>query len=355
MEIEIRRTDSPRPVPEGSLGFGRVFTDHVFRMCWEPDRGWTDARIEPYGPVSMDPAASVLHYAQSIFEGLKAFRGADDRIRLFRPDRHARRFVKSAEVLCIPPLPEEVFVESVEKLVEMEARWVPGADGSALYLRPIVFATEPFLGVRPAQRYEYVVLACPVGAYYAKGFAPVKIWVERERVRVAKGGLGTAKTGGNYAASLLAAEAAKKRGYAQVLWTDAVEHEWIEEVGTMNVFVHLQDEVATPPLDGSILDGVTRDSVITLLRERGVAVRERPVSVTEVRAAHTAGALHEIFGTGTAAVVSPVSALGLGGQDLPIGDGTAGPLARSLFDEVVGIQRGAREDRHGWCRVVGDG
>lgn len=352
MDIEIRRTDSPRPLPEGNLGFGRTFTDHLFRMRYEAERGWVAPCIEPYGPLAMDPAASVLHYAQGVFEGLKAFRGSDDRVRLFRLDRHARRFARSADLLCIPPVPEEVFLESVRALVAIDSHWVPAAEGSALYLRPFIVATEPFLGVRPAQRYEYVVIACPVGAYYEKGFAPVRIRVEREHVRAARGGVGAAKTGANYAASLRAAELAKKGGYSQVLWTDAEQHEWIEEVGTMNVFVHLQDEVVTPPLDGAILEGVTRNTVITLLRDRGLTVRERPISLTELRAAHTAGSLHEVFGTGTAAVVSPVSALGIDGTDMRIGDGEAGPLARSLFDEVVGIQRGDREDRHGWTVSV---
>jgi branched-chain amino acid aminotransferase len=352
MQIEIHQTDTPRQRPKGALGFGRIFTDHLFRMDYDEERGWHQARIEPYGPVTLDPASSALHYAQSVFEGLKAFRGMDGQVRLFRPERHARRFRDSCERLCIPPLPERAFLEAVEQLVAQEKSWVPDEEGAALYIRPVVFATEAFLGVRPARTYSFLIICSPVGPYYSKGFGPVRIWVERHAVRAAKGGVGTAKTAGNYAASLHAATSAKARGYDQVLWTDAREHEYLEEVGTMNLFVHVGDEVVTPPLEGTILPGVTRDCVLKLLKERGLKVSERHISVTELRRAHADGTLREIFGTGTAAVVSPVATLGFEDGDLTVGDGQPGPLAKDLFREVVALQRGEAEDVYGWTHVV---
>ncbi|MCA9594417.1 MAG: branched-chain amino acid aminotransferase [Myxococcales bacterium] len=353
MQIEVRRTNAPRPRPESELGFGRIFADHMVRMDYAPERGWHSPRVEPYAPIQLDPTAAVLHYAQAIFEGLKAFRGKDGQVRMFRPDRHAARFAKSAERVCIPPVPEDVFVETCRKLVEVDRDWVPTADGAALYIRPLAFATEPFLGVRPSLSYTYLVMTSPVGAYYAEGFAPVRIVVERREVRAAHGGLGSCKTPANYAASLHAAQAAKKKGFSQVLWTDAAEHRYVEEVGTMNLFVHLGDEIVTPALDGAILAGVTRDSVIQLLKAKGLPVVERRLALDEIRAAHDKGQLHEIFGTGTAAVVSPVSALGVDDEVWTIGKGDVGPLARSLFDQIVAIQRGQAEDRFGWMFPVG--
>ncbi|HJL15667.1 MAG TPA: branched-chain amino acid aminotransferase [Sandaracinaceae bacterium LLY-WYZ-13_1] len=354
MQIEVSETQTPRQKPVGDLGFGRVFSDHVFRMDYEEARGWYDARIEPYAPIELDPAASSLHYAQAVFEGLKAFRGVDNVIRLFRPDRHADRFQQSCDRMCIPRLPEGAFLEAVEHAVAQDHEWVPTEEGAALYVRPFVFATEAFLGVRPAKKYSFMVLMSPVGAYYAKGFAPVRIWVERHAVRAARGGVGASKTAANYAASLHAATAAKARGYDQVLWTDAEEHRFVEEVGTMNIFLHLGDEIVTPSLDsGTILPGVTRDSVIRLLRERGENVVERRIDIDEVIEAHRKGTLREVFGTGTAAVVSPVAELGFDDGDLTVGDGGVGPLARGLFDEIVALQRGEAEDRWGWTRVVG--
>lgn len=349
MKIDIRPTTTPRPRPTGALGFGIHFSDHLFRMNYAEAKGWHDARVEAYSGATLDPAASVLHYAQVVFEGMKAFRGSDGGLRLFRADRHARRFARSCEKLCIPAIPEADVVEAIERVVEQDASWVPDAPG-ALYVRPYVYATEAFLGVRPAKEYTFCVILSPVGAYYERGFAPVRIWVEREAVRAVKGGVGDAKTAANYAASLHAAFAAKKRGYDQVLWTDALEHERIEEVGTMNLFVAFEDEVVTPSLDGTILDGVTRDSVITLLKARGVNVVERPITLSEVRESQKSGRLREIFGSGTAAVVSPVGTLGFEDGDLTIGDGQPGPLALSLFDELTKIQRGELPDPHGWVR-----
>ena len=359
MQMEARETPSRREKPKGALGFGRVFTDHMFRMDYDEASGWHDGAVEPYAPLTIDPAAASLHYGQSVFEGMKAFLGKDGAVRIFRPERHAARFRQSCEKLCIPPVPEARFLEAVEAVVQKDLDWVPTEEGSALYIRPLVIATEAFLGVRPATRYTFLIILSPVGAYYAKGFSPVRIWVERKAVRAAKGGVGAAKTAANYAASLHAATAAKARGYDQVLWTDGAEHRWLEEVGTMNLFVHLGDEVVTPPLDGgTILAGVTRDSVITILRDRGVKVSERPISVEDLRAAHDAGTLHEVFGTGSAAVISPVGVLGfeahggLPGAELTIGTGETGPLAKSLFDAIVSIQRGEAADPHGWMRSL---
>jgi branched-chain amino acid aminotransferase len=349
-------TDAPRRhLPEGKLGFGTIFTEYMLNRVWggAAGPGWHEPRIEPRGPIAMDPAASVLHYGQTIFEGMKAFRGSDDRIRLFRPERNAARFATSAERVCLPALPAEDFVQGIKELVLLEKSWVPSTPGASLYIRPTMIATEGFLGVRPASEVLYYVIMCPVDAYYATGFAPVKIWVESNHVRAAKGGLGAAKAGANYVASLYAAEAAKKKGFAQVLWTDASHHEMIEEVGTMNLFVQIGDEVITPSLDGSILPGVTRESVIHLLTTRGMRVVERPISLTELKAAHTAGTLREVFGTGTAAVISPVGLLAgetLG--ELVIGDGGTGPLAQSLFDEITQIQRGERPDPFGWVHIL---
>lgn len=355
MNIELVRTRTPRLRPsEDALGFGRHFGDHMFRMDYGPNEnaGWHSLRIEPYGPLRLDPGASVLHYAQAVFEGLKAHRGVDGVVRLFRPDAHARRLIKSAEKLCMPAVPTDVFLAACNKLVAIDREWVPSAEGTSLYIRPLLFADEPFLGVRPSQSYRFIVMTSPVGAYYAEGFDPVRILVERERVRAAHGGVGDAKTAGNYAASLQAATSAKKAGYAQVLWTDAATHEFVEEVGTMNVFFKIGDQVVTPSLDGSILPGVTRMSVIEILRARGVEVVERQVRLSELVEAHEKGELEEAFGSGTAAVISPIGALGVDGRDRVLGDGKVGPLAQSLFDEITGIQRGRVEDRYGWMTPI---
>lgn len=351
--IEVQRTASPRPVPpDAQLGFGKHFTDHMFVMEWTTDRGWHAARVVPFADLPMSPAAAVLHYAQTLFEGFKAFRAADGSVRLFRVDRHFRRMRAGTARLCVPPVDDELAMAGLRELLRLDGRWVPSSPGTALYLRPTLVATEPFLGVRPAERYTYFIIACPVGAYYAEGLAPVKIWVEREQVRAAPGGLGAVKTGANYAASLHAAMEAKSRGYAQVLWLDAVEHRFLEEVGTMNLFVRIGDEVVTPPISGTILDGVTRDSALTLLREWGVPATERRVSIDEVAAAHDAGKLVEVFGTGTAAVISPVGELGLGDRSLTVGGGRMGDVAQRLYEAITAIQYGRAPDRHGWITAV---
>lgn len=334
------------------LGFGRVFTEHVARSDYDAEGGWSPVRVEPYAPVALDPAASALHYGQAVFEGLKAYRGVDGRVRFFRLADHARRFARSCEAVCIPQLEPARFAEAVRGVVRRDIDRVPVEPESSLYIRPFAFATEAFLGVCPATQYAFLVILSPVGAYYAKGFGPVRIWVEQQAVRAAPGGLGGVKTAANYAASLRAAWLAKERGYDQVLWTDAREHRLLEEVGTMNLFVRLGDRVITPPAGDTILPGITRASVVTLLRDRGVEVEERTISLDEVRAGAADGTLREIFGTGTAAVVSPVGALGLPDGDLVVGDGGAGPLARALYRDICAIQRGEAEDRWGWTEVL---
>jgi branched-chain amino acid aminotransferase len=337
-----------RRPPDGELVFGRVFTDHMALVDYDDGRGWFDPRVVPYGPLSLDPAAAVLHYAQSMFDGLKAYRGVDGQIRFFRLDRHCRRLHDGATRLCIPPVDESLARAAIMALVSADREWVPATAGTSLYVRPIVIATEPFLGVRPAKRYTFFVIASPVGAYAGEAFSPARILVEDKYVRSAVGGLGGVKAGANYIASLRAAEDAKARGYGQVLWTDAQEHTYLEEVGTMNLMVRIGDEVVTPPLGGSILDGVTRDSVMTLLREWKLQVSERPLGMEEIVSAHRAGSLREIFGCGTAAVITPVSALGWKGEDLVVSGGEPGEVSRRLFDAIGAVQYGRAPDPHGW-------
>ncbi len=354
MTLPVRRTTTPHPRPkESELGFGKYFTDHVLLVDYTPEQGWHQPRIEPYGPIPMDPAAGVFHYGQAMFEGMKAFRAADGSVNLFRPTHHCERMARGAPRLCMPPVDPKLMQTWLTQLVKVDADWVPSSAGTSLYIRPTMIASEGFLGVRPATKYLFFVISSPVGAYYANGVKPVRIWVEREQTRAAHGGLGAVKAGANYAASLLAAQNAKKEGYDQVLWLDAAKHEQIEEVGTMNLFAHVGDELVTPPLSDSILAGVTRDCVIALAREAGVNVVERTLTVTELQTAHARGALKEVFGSGTAAVISPVGELALGGkQKLTINKGEVGPLAGRLYEEISGIQRGTRPDKHGWLTKV---
>lgn len=352
--IPFQPTISPKAKPdETKLGFGKHFTDHMLLADYDPQNGWHGERIVPYGPLHLDPAAAVLHYGQELFEGIKAFRGEDGKVRLFRADKNCARMAEGAARLCIPPVDPAYMLELLTEFVRVEQDWVPSAPGTALYIRPTLVATEPFLGVRPAKQVLFFTILSPVGAYYAEGFDPVKIWVEGKYVRAAKGGLGATKAGANYVASLLAAEEAKKKGYAQVLWLDAAEHRWFEEVGTMNLLLRIGDEVVTPPLGGSILDGVTRATALELLREWGVTVTERPISIDEVREAHAHGELREVFGTGTAAVISPVGELCYRGESLQVGDGKVGELSKRLYDTITGIQYGRIPDTHGWLREVG--
>jgi branched-chain amino acid aminotransferase len=353
LSISVQRTTSPSPRPaDNDLKFGRTFTDHMLLVDYADGRGWNNARVVPFGPLTMSPAAACLHYAQAMFDGLKAFRGADGKVRIFRLDRHAARMADGTARLCIPRLDPQIIKETLLALVREDREWVPKAPGTALYLRPTIIATEPFLGVRPSLEYLYFVIASPVGPYYAEGFGPVKILIEDQFVRAAQGGLGAVKAAANYVASLQAAEEAKHAGYTQVLWTDAKEHQALEEVGTMNLFVRIGDEVATPGLEGTILSGVTRDSVLTLLRRWGLKATERRITVDEILAAQKAGTLKEVFGTGTGAVISPVGELGWRGQRLSVGDGRPGELSQKLFDAITAIQYGKAADPDGWMTEV---
>ena len=355
LNLTITRATSPKTKPAfaDALGFGRFFSDHMFAYDYAAERGWFNPRIVPYGPIPTDPAASVFHYGQAMFEGSKAFRQPDGSFSLFRPEAHAKRLNTGAPRLCMPTLPEADFIEGCKALVKADADWVPSAEGTSLYLRPTMVATEAFLGVRPASTYLFFIIASPVSSYYGKaGLKPVRIWVETEHVRAPRGGLGAAKAGANYAASLAAAMRAKKDGYDQVLWLDAQSHENVEEVGTMNLVVVLGQTLVTPPLSDSILAGVTRDSVITLAKGLGYHVEERNVSMKELKAAHASGTLKEVFGTGTAAVISPVGELATKSETLRINQGEVGPVATTLYQEVTAIQRGARPDVHRWLMPV---
>lgn len=351
--IPVTRTTHPKTRPaDDSLTFGTAFTDHIFVMDYDDGQGWHDPRVIPYESFSLDPASSVLHYAQAVFDGLKAFRGKDGDIRLFRPRKHAERLNRSCERLCIPEMDVEMILESFRKLVDIDRDWVPSKPGTSLYLRPTVIANENFLGVRPAKSYTYFLILSPVGPYYAEGVNPVKILATDQYVRAVQGGLGAAKTAANYAASLYGAEVAKKAGYTQVLWLDGVQHKYLDEVGTMNIMVKIGDEVVTPPLNGAILAGVTRDSILTLMRDWGLKVSERAISIDEVIAASKNGTLAEMWGTGTAAVVSPVGELGYKGEKIVINGGKTGPLTQKLYDAIVGIQYGQTNDAHGWTEPV---
>lgn len=352
--IRIVRATTRKPRPkDGELGFGTVFTDHMFVADFQEEKGWYDPRIEPYAPLPLEPAAAVLHYAQAVFDGLKAFRGTDGKVRLFRPQKHVERLNNSARRLCIPPLDPDLALRSLVDLVRVEQAWVPSTVGTSLYIRPTIIASEPFLGVRPAKSYIYFVILSPVGAYYAEGMNPVKILVVDQWVRAVEGGVGAAKTAGNYAASLYAAEEAKHAGFTQVLWLDGRERRYLDEVGTMNFMLRIGDEIITPPLtQGTILPGVTRDSALTLMREWGLRVSERQVSIDEVLAASSNGTLREAWGTGTAAVISPVGELSYRGQRLVINEGRIGELTQRLYDAIVAIQYGMTPDTHGWTVEV---
>jgi branched-chain amino acid aminotransferase len=347
------RTQSPKPRPsDDNLAFGKVLTDHMFLMNYEEGRGWHSPRIEPYGPLSLDPATSVLHYGQAIFDGLKAFRGDDGRIRLFRAQRHAERLNRSARLMSMPEMPVDIVRASFDALVGLDADWVPRKAGTSLYLRPTVIATDVMLGVHPAHSYLYFLILSPVGSYYKEGVKPVRILASDKHVRAVKGGTGEAKTAANYAQSLSGQQDAAAAGYTQVLYLDAVERRYLDEVGTMNIMVRIGDEVITPPLAGTILDGVTRNSALQLLRDWGFAVAERPIAIEEVVKAGRDGTLKEIWGTGTAAVVSPVGTLGYKGQDLLINGGATGEVTKRLHDAIVGIQYGRTNDAHGWTTEV---
>lgn len=337
---------------ESQLGFGRIFTDRMLLVEWKSGQGWVDARIEPYGPFVLDPACLVFHYAQEIFEGLKAYRWSDGSIALFRPEMNARRFNLSAQRLCMPDVPEELFLQGIKELVQLEKDWIPAAEGTSLYIRPTMIAVEPVLGVKPSDHYYFYVILSPVGPYYASGFNPVKILVEDQYVRATPGGTGEAKTGGNYASSLKAGLEAKKKGYDQVLWLDGVHKRYIEEVGAMNMFFAYEDRVVTAPLEGSILHGITRDSVLKLVTSFGLTVEEKKIDVEDLMSDIRSGKIKEAFGSGTAAVVTPVGALCYKQECLAVDDGKVGTLTQKLYDTLTGIQSGKIVDTYGWIQKV---
>ena len=334
---------------ESALGFGRFFTDHMFVMTYSRGRGWHDATIQKYCDFSLDPAAMVLHYGQAIFEGLKAYRGSNDRIYIFRPNANLERMNRSAARMCMPAFDPELVFHGLRELIMVDREWIPRAPGASLYIRPTMIASEAGLGVRPAEEYKFFIIMCPVGAYYPEGFNPIKIFVTDKYVRAVRGGVGDVKTAGNYGSSIMAAVEAKAAGYTQVLWLDAIERRYVEEVGTMNIFFRIGDEVITPPLSGSILPGITRDSVLQLCRDWGVKVSERQIAIDEVIGACHNGSLREIFGAGTAAIISPVGELHYKDHDCIINKGQTGALSQRLFDAIQAIQYGAAADPHGWA------
>lgn len=354
MNISITPTTAPKakPTDESKLGFGQYFTDHMFLMNYDEGEGWHSPRVVPYGPLELDPAAMVLHYGQEVFEGLKAYRGKDDKILLFRPDENFKRLNRSNERLCIPAFDEEVALQGLVELVKVDQDWIPHATGTSLYIRPFIFATDARLGVHPGKHYLFVIILSPVGSYYKEGLNPVKIYVETKWVRAVRGGIGAAKTGGNYAASLKAQDEAEDQSYSQVLWLDGVERKYVEEVGTMNVFFVIDGEIVTPALQGSILPGITRKSSIELLRQWGYKVTERQISIAEIYEAYKAGKLSEAFGTGTAAVISPIGTLKWDDVIMEINEGAIGPVAQKLYDTITGIQSGALEGPSGWAYEV---
>ncbi|KAB7706137.1 branched-chain amino acid aminotransferase [Bacillus aerolatus] len=334
------------------LGFGKVFTDHMFVMDYTEGQGWHNPRITPYQPLTLDPSSMVFHYGQSVFEGLKAYMTEDNRILLFRPERNFQRLNRSNERLCIPELDEELALEALKQLILTEKEWIPNAEGTSLYIRPFIISTEPFLGVAPSSQYKFIIILSPVGSYYKEGIHPVKILVESEFVRAVAGGTGEAKTAGNYASSLKAQEVASRKEYSQVLWLDGLEKKYIEEVGSMNVFFKINGEIITPALNGSILEGITRNSVIELLKHWGMPVAERRISMEEIREAYKSGQLEEAFGTGTAAVISPIGEFFWNGEKMTVNQGATGPTAKKLYDTITSIQNGKEPDPFNWVVEV---
>jgi branched-chain amino acid aminotransferase len=349
----ITKVDASRraSVDYDNLGFGDYFSDHMFSMVYE-DGTWRDHQIMPYGPIPMPPGMGSLHYSQSVFEGLKAFRGTDDRVRVFRPDMNARRLSRSCERLCLPQVDEATFMTAVNELVRLDQDWIPNRRGEALYLRPLLFGTEAHLEVRPSSTYRFLIMTSPVRAYYGDKSSPVSLQVQDSYTRAAPGGVGEAKTGGNYAASLLPGERSRADGFNQALWLDGVEHRYVEEVGQMNIFFRFGDTVVTPALLGTILPGVTRDSVLALLRDAGMKVEERRIDIAEVIDGAKSGALTEAFGAGTAAVIAPVGRLAVRGEVLDINGFQQGDLTQSLYDQITAIQYGDTNDAHQWNMII---
>ena len=354
LDIRFEKITNPKPLPtaDNPLTFGTIFTDHMFEMDYETGKGWHDPRIVPYQPITLEPSAMVFHYGQAMFEGMKAYKAEDGKILLFRPDMNAKRTNHTNRRICIPEIPEEDFVQAVKAVVAADQAWIPTNPGTSLYIRPFIIATDPFLGVRPSDTYKFFIILSPVGAYYPEGLNPVKIWIEDDYVRAVKGGVGEAKTGANYVASMAAQVKAHDDGYSQVLWLDGVERKYIEEVGAMNIFFKINGTVVTPKLNGSILPGITRDSCIELCKSWGIPVEERKISVQELFETAENGSLEEVWGSGTAAVISPVGHLRWEDKVVQIKDGGIGELSQKLYDTVTGIQLGRIEGPKGWVVVV---
>ncbi len=354
MEITIQKTTAPKQKPQiEGIPFGTFFSDHMFIMNYETGKGWFDPRIVPYAPLSLDPSTMVFHYAQEIFEGLKAYRTADGKIQLFRPTENIARMNRSAEKLCIPPVPEDIYLQALKTLVEVEQDWVPSEPDTSLYIRPFIIATDPHVGVHASHTYLFIIITCPVGSYYPEGLNPVKIAIENREVRAVRGGTGFAKCGGNYAASLHAGEIAEKKGFSQVLWLDGVEQKYIEEVGAMNVMFKLDGKIVTPSLaKGTVLPGITRKSAIQVLADWGYEIEERDISVDELIAACESGKLEEAWGVGTAAVVSPIGQIIFEDKEHNINGFQIGELTQKLYDALTGIQWGKTADPYGWVVPV---
>lgn len=354
MEIKFVKRDDLKTKPDPAhLGFGKLFTDYMFIMDYTEGVGWHDARIVPYGPFSLDPSCAVFHYGQELFEGLKAYVNAEGKVVTFRPDMNAKRFNTSASRMCIPPIKESDFVQAIDALVKVEKAWIPSGADSSLYIRPYAFASEAVLGVHPAKNYIFAIILSPSGAYYGdKGLDAVKILIEDEFVRAVRGGTGFTKCGGNYAGSLIAQKKANELGYNQVLWLDGVDMKYVEEVGAMNVMFLIKDTIVTPELTGTILPGVTRNSCLEILRSWGYKIKETKISVEELLEAAKNGDLKEAWGTGTAAVVSPIGILGYKGNDYVISNNQIGALTKKLYEELTGIQRGLKEDKFAWIHYV---
>ena len=353
MDISITRVSCPAEKPDSStLGFGKIFTDHMFIMDYTPDKQWHNARIVPFGRLQIHPASTVLHYGSEIFEGLKAYRKADGSVQMFRPIENIRRMNRSAERMCLPQIPEDMALEALEKFVSVEQDWTPSAPGTSLYLRPFMFGNDESLGVHAVHNATYIIIASPVGSYYKEGLNPVKIMIESEDVRAVRGGTGEAKCGGNYAASNRAGQRAEEKGYSQVLWLDGVHRKYIEEVGAMNVMFKIAGEVVTPMLSGSILPGITRKSCIEVLKDNGYKVSERLISIDELEEAMENGILEEAWGCGTAAVVSPIGELCYKGKKYAVNNGEIGKTTQFLYDTLTGIQWGKCEDTYGWTYPI---
>lgn len=352
-EFSVTKNENPKQKPNAKgLRFGTDFTDHMFIMDYNPQDGWNNGRIVPYGPIQLEPSAVVLHYGQEMFEGLKAYKTAEGKVQLFRPYMNAKRTNNTNERLCIPSIDEDLFVEAIKALVKIDQDWIPEGEGTALYVRPFIFGDEPFLGVRSSNTYKFMIILSPVGPYFESGLAPTKMYVEDVYVRAVKGGTGEAKCGGNYGGSLKAQEIAHEKGYEQILWLDAYEQKYIEEIGAANAFFVIDNEVVTSELNGSILPGITRDSIIALCKHKGIKVSERQISIDELEDAYRAGSLTEMFASGTAAIVSPVGELLYKGEDMIINENKIGPVAQEMYDTIYGIQTGKIEDFMGWTVPV---